>query len=80
MPDAHSVVMGSHIVSSGQSVPVLTIPGADIYIVNFLSAKYECLYTDREHFLTPHGWGKQKKRYTSNAVGYKIKQILFGWY
>lgn len=61
MPDAHSVVMGSHIVSSGQSVPVLTIPGADIYIVNFLSAKYECLYTDREHFLTPHGWGKRHK-------------------
>lgn len=30
-------------------------------MVNFLSAKYEDLYTDRDHFLTPHGWEKRHK-------------------
>lgn len=61
MPNNHSVIMGSHIITSDQITPVLTIPGADIYMVKFISPKSEELYIDKKRFLTPHGWGKRHK-------------------
>lgn len=61
MPSENSVIMGSHIVSEGQVAPILSIPGENIYIVNFEYSKDKELYLDKTHFLTPHGWGKRHK-------------------
>lgn len=62
MPSNNSVVMGSHILSGGQKAPILSVPGANIYMVNFEKAKVDELYIDDSHFLTPHGWGKRHKQ------------------
>lgn len=62
MPNENSVVMGNHIVASGQTVPILTIPGANIYMVKFLRATDALLYVDNNNFLAPHGWGKRHKQ------------------
>lgn len=61
MPNEQSVVMGSHIVSENQTSPILSVPGANIYMVQFKAAKERNLYINDKQFLTPHGWGKRHK-------------------
>lgn len=85
MPDENSVVMGSHILSPGQIAPILSIPGANIYMVQFKKAKDNELYIGDHKFLTPHGWGKRHKNipnisldidsktFSLDSIDYKIK-------
>lgn len=62
MPTPNSVIMGSHILKNGESAPVLTMPGQNIFMVRFNCVKDDSLLIDDSHFLTPHGWGKRHKK------------------
>mgnify|MGYP006922131099 FL=1 len=62
MPTPNSVVMGSHILKNGESAPVLTMPGQNIFMVKFNCVKDNSLLIDESHFITPHGWGKRHKK------------------
>ena len=59
MPTHESIVMGSHILHNGDMAPILTLPGENIYMIKFDSAKDKTLQINDEQFLTPHGWGKR---------------------
>ena len=61
MPTPNSIVMGSHILKNGEIAPVLTMPGQNIYMVKFNSAKDNSLLINKSQFITPHGWGKRHK-------------------
>ena len=76
MPNNHSVIMGSHIVKSSQITPILTVPGADIYMVKFISPKSDDLFIDKKHFLTPHGWGKRHKNFPKICLDIDSNQFL----
>ncbi len=85
MPTYNSVVMGSHILKDGESAPVLTMPGQNIYMVKFNSVKDDSLLINESQFITPHGWGKRHKnvpqisldlnrnKFTLDSESYEIK-------
>ena len=59
MPLSTSVAMGCHLSNQGQTLPILTLPGENIYMIKYHHTKHESLMIKNEQFLTPHGWGKR---------------------
>ena len=86
MPNSNSVLMGGHVTKIGMTLPLLTVPGQNIFLLQYNSVKDNdmCLPYEGE-FLTPHGLGKcdtispsiytdyQAKKLTLDNVTYKIQ-------
>lgn len=61
MPTSESISMGCHVICEGKIVPVLSLPGENLYMIKFNSIKDETLRINKQEFITPHGWGKCHK-------------------
>lgn len=60
MPCAHIALLGSHMIQKGQITPLLTRPGENVYLLKYYDVLDDALRlpSDKEYFITPHGWGK----------------------
>ena len=59
MPSSKSVIMGEHLIYKNEVLPILSLPGEDIYMVKFQNVKDDTLKIDDSHYISPHGWGKR---------------------
>jgi hypothetical protein len=59
MPTDHSVVIGGHLVKSGDNSPLLSSLGESIYMLKINNSNDRIAMGNDIYNLVPHGWGKE---------------------
>ena len=72
MPCSNVALLGSHLIRNGQTAPLLTRPGENIYLIRYNEVidKSLELMPGKEYFITPHGFGKNSTKQTQMRVDY----------